>query len=1818
MTPKKSPPEETLKKASSRADSGKSSVRSEAEARLAARKTADLPEEQGDTRRLLHELQVHQIELEMQNEELVRVQGELELTRDRYFNLFDLAPVGILTLDEEGVILEANLTAATQLGLTRNKLVKHAFAHFILPEDQDIYYLHHQQLFENGTIQACEMRMLRADKGILWVTAESSYSHSEIGTRLCQVVLSDITERKRTEKELYALSSRNEAILVSVPDIIMEVDKNKVYTWANPAGLEFFGEGVIGKDADFYFEGEQATYDIVAPLFVGSEDFIYVESWQRRKDGAKRLLAWWCRVLKDAQGNVTGVISTARDITERKLAGAELIDSELKFRQLFEKAPLGYQSLDINGNFIHVNQAWLEMLGYESEEVLGHWFGDFLLPEHRDDFKKRFPMFKSAGQIHNEFEMRHKNGSLIFVAFEGRIGYDLAGEFKQTHCMLQDITERKHAQKELLRLNEDLDLMNAVNTALNNGETLETILNLISEKVKAIFNSFGTLIHLVNSDRTRLVMQNLTIPSRMVKSIEKLIRIQIPRIEHDLQTAHPYRQVFKTGRPQLISDSDGIQEFMKGYILCLNAPEKTRARLEGLLPAILKLIKRRSVMVIPLLSKNVIIGTMDVGSRDLFSEQDLLRLEAITGSLTAVIQRKLDEQKLAASESNLRALFAAMTDVVIKYDAEGRYLEIAPTNPENLFRPLDDMLGKTVHDILPKEQADYILTRIKESLQTGQVISGEYSLPIDSREIWFTVNVSPLPDNTVIWMAHEITARKQAADLLLESERRFRQTLENVNLISIELDISGNITFCNDYFLQLTGWGQDEIIGKNWISTCLPDRITKDIGQVLNEALVSGDAPSHHENEILTRQGAERLVSWSNTVLRDPAGKPIGISSIGEDITEKRRTEQHIKRSETELKKAQAYAHVGSWIWDIKNGKLEWSDEMFAIFGISKENFSGNLQEVVANAIHPDDRQKVEESNLMVANEGKPIPLEYRILHPDGSERVVWAEAGELELDSEGKPALLRGVVMDITERKNAEEVVRRSENQLRAALDATPFPVALVDVQDENILYWSKSASVLFGHTAPTTPEWYLIAYPDPAYRAVVIQRWKTILEESKSTGQPKNTGEYRVTCRDGSVRICELYATFLSENLIVTFNDITERKQAEEKLRDERQRLNGILEGTNAGTWEWNVQTGETLFNDRWAEVIGYTLEEISPVSIETWMKYAHPDDLKVSNELLEKHFHGENDYYEFESRMKHKDGKWIWVIDRGKVISWSEDGKPLVMMGTHQDITKSKLAEEKLLESERRYRERATELETIMDIVPVALWVAQDPSCHSIIGNRTANELHRVQPGQNPSLTPAAEQQLRPSNMRIFHDGEEITAQELPLQVCASKGIEIRDFESQILFDDGTVIHEIGNAKPLFDENGQPRGAVGAFTDITGLKQVEEEIRHRAEELDALQRTMLDITSAQNLPGLLESIVERACQLLGAPGGGLYLNDPDKEEVRCVVSYNTPANYVGIIVKHGEGVAGRVSQTGESISVEDYKNWVGRAKNFELDRQLSAVVGVPLMWGGQVSGVIDVLHYEDGKCFSQADIDLLNLFAGHAAIAIENSRLLEASLAGEAEVRTLSTRLAEAEENERRRIARELHDQVGQSLSALSINMNIMSSQIPEYLPGFKRRLDDSLMLIDQTTDHIRNLMSELRPAVLDDYGLKAALDWAAGSVANRTNLDLLVEGECNRFPPRVEISLFRIAQEALGNITRHAYARNVKILLTQGGPDMSMSITDDGVGFDPSAVAATEKSGWGLRLMAERADSIGASLQVESAPGQGTTITVRYHDQDSTGR
>ncbi len=277
-------------------------------------------------------------------------------------------------------------------------------------------------------------------------------------------------------------------------------------------------------------------------------------------------------------------------------------------------------------------------------------------------------------------------------------------------------------------------------------------------------------------------------------------------------------------------------------------------------------------------------------------------------------------------------------------------------------------------------------------------------------------------------------------------------------------------------------------------------------------------------------------------------------------------------------------------------------------------------------------------------------------------------------------------------EHKLAEQALLESEERWRRAIVDSPIPIMIHD-EDGQVLQLSAGWTKYSGYVLediPTLADWTERAYGER------MGSKKKYIDELFSIDKTVSNGEWIVSAKDGSKRIWDFQTTPLKKiiggkrALHSMAIDITERKQSEDALRESKERFESIIEASGVGTWDWNVQTGETIFNQRWAEMVGYTLEELSPVSIQTWLDLAHPDDAQQSDLLLEKHFKGELENYEFEGRMKHKNGHWIWILDRGKVLARTADGKPLRMLGTHTDITARKQAEEALRLSEQDLKE------------------------------------------------------------------------------------------------------------------------------------------------------------------------------------------------------------------------------------------------------------------------------------------------------------------------------------------------------------------------------------------------------------------------------------------------------------------------------------------------------------------------------------------------
>ncbi len=247
-------------------------------------------------------------------------------------------------------------------------------------------------------------------------------------------------------------------------------------------------------------------------------------------------------------------------------------------------------------------------------------------------------------------------------------------------------------------------------------------------------------------------------------------------------------------------------------------------------------------------------------------------------------------------------------------------------------------------------------------------------------------------------------------------------------------------------------------------------------------------------------------------------------------------------------------------------------------------------------------------------------------------------------------------------------------------------------------------------------------------------------------------------------------------------------------------------------------------------------------------------------------------------------------------------------------------------------------------------------------------------------------------------------------------------------------------------------------------------------------------------------------------------------------------------------------------------------------------------------------------------KAVISIANDFTRRKRAEQEKDRLLEQVSQKSEQLRTLSARLAESQETERKRLANELHDRVGQNLSTLGIILNTIRVQLADPLstpPSSLTYLDHARDLIKQTTSHVRNVMTDLRPPVLDDYGLVAALRWYSHQFSSRIGLTITVEGQepQPRLPSAVENNLFRITQEALTNVAKHARASDVAITLTTQNNIAYLIIADNGIGFDSTRLASPDKDlGWGLIGMIERAEVIGGHCQIESTPGQGTRVTV----------
>jgi PAS domain S-box-containing protein len=659
----------------------------------------------------------------------------------------------------------------------------------------------------------------------------------------------------------------------------------------------------------------------------------------------------------------------------------------------------------------------------------------------------------------------------------------------------------------------------------------------------------------------------------------------------------------------------------------------------------------------------------------------------------------------------------------------------------------------------------------------------------------------------------------------------------------------------------------------------------------------------------------------------------------------------------------------------------------------------------------------------------------------------------------------------------------------------------------------------------------------------------------------------------------------------------DVTERVQAEEENRLLNQFRESVIDNASVWLTVLDLETIVSLWNKAAEEISGYSRQEaIGNPEIWDWH---FPDEtyrIDVYNEVMAVLDQGQ-ELRDYEVTIRCKDGQ-------DKVISWNaralvdKHGTPHGTIALGHDITERVRAEQALRESEERFR---SVVETASDAI-----ISTDSHGNVVSWNRAAEMIFGYTAGEIIG---------QPLAGIVYQD-------ELQKALEMSQTGDSEAIETMGLRKDGDKF-PVALSLAAWQEKGEVF-FTSIIRDITAQVRTQQEITQRNQELVVLNEISQAITASLDLQETLTLITDHTTQLLNVAATSVFLCDQDHKVLRFMAGSSTDAAFVvGKELPMGQGIAGWVAQHGEPVLVTDTSQDPRWFKGFDQGSRFTAhsILCVPLQIMGQVIGVLQAINKRKGD-FDLVDLGFLSALAAPAATAIEHARLFKQVQAAHEQLQALSYRLVEVQETERRNISREIHDESGQILSALLLGLSLLEREAaqPEAVVV---RVDELAGMVEEMLASLHRLAVNLRPASLDHLGLKVALEQYLETFREgfgrqhgiSVQLEMLGLGD-ERLPPPVETAFYRIVQEALTNVVRHAQATRVDVLLERRGDQVVTVIKDNGVGFDPQA--ALESGRLGLFGMRERAEMLNGTLTVESVIGAGTTVLAQVPWEENLER
>lgn len=557
-------------------------------------------------------------------------------------------------------------------------------------------------------------------------------------------------------------------------------------------------------------------------------------------------------------------------------------------------------------------------------------------------------------------------------------------------------------------------------------------------------------------------------------------------------------------------------------------------------------------------------------------------------------------------------------------------------------------------------------------------------------------------------------------------------------------------------------------------------------------------------------------------------------------LFELRKKTFELKKQNEELAKTSALFNesqrinkIGAWELDLSTGIAFWTDEVYKIYEVANDIIFDKSKAI--EFYHPDDRHIIINAIENTINTGNPFDVQCRFITAKNNFKWV-RSSGKAWIENE-KTTKLIGTFQDITKSKE-------SEQKYRGIFNSTFSFIGLLDTK--GILTEANETAI---KTAGIKEEDVI---GKPFWDCYWWQISKETQKELKENFNKVLKGQeivYEVAIwvanQNPMTILFSMRPVYDKYNNIIYV--IPEGRPIQE-IVDDRFRYKAVLEGTNVGTWEWNIQTGDTIYNDRWAEMLGYTLKELGPINNSFWRSKVHPEDLIVGDIKLQECFEKKSEYFQSEFRMKHKNGLWIWIQDKGKVFSWTEDGKPLMMYGTHLDITERKIKEEQLRINEEAFRSNFEQAAIGMALLNEnGQWLKVNKKLCNIIGYTEAELLQ---------LT--------------FQDITYPTDLEADLILLEELIAGKRDgytMEKRYFHKNGEIVYVILGVSMVRDQKGKILYFISQIVDITAQKtfeiQLAKTIAYNQAILDSSTQVAIIGTDTN---GIITTFNEGAEQLLG----------------------------------------------------------------------------------------------------------------------------------------------------------------------------------------------------------------------------------------------------------------------------------------------------------------------------------------------------------------